>query len=144
MSQFLISHRGNLNGKNADLENQPDYIMAAINKGFDVEVDVWLYKDRLYLGHDEPQYPTSFDFLDSDRLWCHCKNIEAIPALLSKNIHCFYHQTDDITLTSKNFIWTYPNKLLVPNSICVMPELGYDGDLEACGGVCSDFIGVYR
>ena len=67
MSQFLISHRGNLNGKNEDLENHPDYIMAAIHKGFDVEVDVWLYKDRLYLGHDKPQYPTSFDFLAYDR-----------------------------------------------------------------------------
>ena len=36
MNQFLISHRGNLNGKNVDFENHPDYIMAAINKGFDV------------------------------------------------------------------------------------------------------------
>lgn len=144
MNQFLISHRGNLNGKNVDFENHPDYIMAAINKGFDVEVDVWLYRDRLYLGHDKPQYVTSFEFLKSDRLWCHCKNTEVIPLLLSEDIHCFYHQTDDVTLTSKNFIWTYPNKFLVPNSICVMPELGYDGDLETCAGICSDFIGVYR
>ena len=36
---FLISHRGNLNGPNIKDENNPDYIMEALSKDFDVEID---------------------------------------------------------------------------------------------------------
>ena len=41
---ILISHRGNIDGPNPKLENSPEYIQLAMEKGFDVEVDVW-YKD---------------------------------------------------------------------------------------------------
>ena len=34
---ILISHRGNLSGKNEELENSPEYIMNALNYGFNVE-----------------------------------------------------------------------------------------------------------
>jgi hypothetical protein len=37
----IISHRGNLNGSSTDIENHPTYIQAAINAGYDVEVDAW-------------------------------------------------------------------------------------------------------
>ena len=36
---ILISHRGNINGPNIDKENKPSYISAAIDKGYDCEVD---------------------------------------------------------------------------------------------------------
>ena len=45
----LISHRGNINGKQLDLENDPKYIENAIKQGYDVEVDIW-YTDGFYLG----------------------------------------------------------------------------------------------
>ena len=32
----LISHRGNIEGSNPDLENTTPYIESAINSGFDV------------------------------------------------------------------------------------------------------------
>ena len=48
----LISHRGNINGRIRELENLPDYIDAAINLGYDVEVDLWLEGEKFYLGHD--------------------------------------------------------------------------------------------
>jgi hypothetical protein len=38
---ILIAHRGNLDGPNPSMENHPDYIDAAINAGFHVEVDLW-------------------------------------------------------------------------------------------------------
>ena len=38
----IISHRGNLNGPNKNLENRLDTIEKAIQLGFDVEVDIWL------------------------------------------------------------------------------------------------------
>ena len=38
------------------------------------------------------------------------------------DFHYFWHQEDDFTLTSKNYIWTYPGKPYTPKSIIVMPE----------------------
>ena len=37
---ILISHRGNLDGKELSFENRPDYIDKAIRHGFDVEIDI--------------------------------------------------------------------------------------------------------
>ena len=42
---ILISHRGNINGKNPEKENHPDYIWVAIQAGYEVEIDVW-FKDN--------------------------------------------------------------------------------------------------
>ena len=42
---ILISHRGNLEGKQPEQENNPLYIYNALNKGYEVEIDVW-YKDN--------------------------------------------------------------------------------------------------
>ena len=76
----LISHRGNISGPNISLENDPRYILEALSLGYDCEVDVWLVKKELYLGHDEPTYKTSMDFLSrhEESLWVHCKNFEAL------------------------------------------------------------------
>ena len=44
---YLISHRGNINGVEKDNENNPDYIKKAMQKGYDVEVDV-RYEDHKF------------------------------------------------------------------------------------------------
>ena len=44
----IISHRGNLDGSNSSLENSPNYILRAIELGFDVEVDLWYENNRFY------------------------------------------------------------------------------------------------
>ena len=135
---ILISHRGNLNGK-TDRENQPEYINEALDQGFDVEVDVWCFGDGGYwLGHDEPQYLVKKDFLKRDGLWCHAKNIEGLYSMLKDEIHCFFHQEDDVTLTSEGYLWTYPGKQLTDKSICVMPKK-VDKSID-CYGVCTDFV----
>ena len=59
----LIAHRGNINGPNKEKENKPEYIIEAINKGYYVEIDLWLIDDKLYLGHDNPQYVIEETFL---------------------------------------------------------------------------------
>lgn len=140
----LIAHRGNVAGKKPDLENTPSYLDAALTQGYDVEVDVWYIDGRYYLGHDAPETETTFKYLNNDRFWCHCKNIEALYKFINTNVHCFFHQNDDVTLTSKGLLWIFPGKLLVPGSICVMPELGYDGDISRCVGICSDVIREYK
>ena len=137
---ILISHRGNISGKQADRENEPSYILEALEKGYNVEVDVWYQEDKIYLGHDLPQYETTVEFLRNGKIWCHCKDIEALSHLLKNNVHCFFHKSDDVTLTSKGFMWVFPRKKFVQGSICVMPELGYFGNLNNCLGICSDYI----
>jgi len=139
----LIAHRGNINGK-TDKENNPDYLLLAIEQGYDVEVDVWYIDNRLFLGHDGPQYEVNIDFLLREEMWCHCKNIDALKHLLENDAHCFFHASDDVTLTSRNVIWTFPRKRLVEGSVCVLPELGYEGEISNCYGVCSDFIEEYK
>lgn len=144
---ILIAHRGNIDGRIESLENQPMYIDLAISKGYDVEIDVW-YKDNiLLLGHDKPDYDVDFNWFKDriDKLWVHCKNIEAI--IYFKNcgydINYFWHENDTITLTSLNHIWAFPNKQPILNSIAVMPEINND-DVSQCMGICSDYIKKYE
>lgn len=141
----LISHRGNLSGPNKDRENHPDYIDEAIKLGFDVEIDVWMVEGVLNLGHDEPQYGITQQWLNDryDKLWIHCKNIEAIEWFsLIEGLNYFWHEEDTVTLTSQNYIWAYPGKQPIKNSIAVMPEI-YKDNTKDCLGICSDYIKNY-
>jgi len=135
----LIAHRGNINGITKD-ENNPDYVYEAIKQGFDVEVDLRVFRDKLYLGHDEPQYEITLSLLQamSKNLWVHCKDVDALHKLVASEVHYFWHQEDDYTLTSGGFVWVYPNKRLIKNSICVLPENGYNGNIEECYAICTD------
>lgn len=56
MSDFIvIAHRGNISGPDPEQENKPEYLQAALDKGYDVEVDVWgSYQDNVWwAGHTE-------------------------------------------------------------------------------------------
>ena len=145
---ILISHRGNLNGK-SDRENSPDYIEEALDQDFDVEVDVWYIDNQFWLGHDKPQYKVSEGFLEHSNLWCHAKNIQALYVMSkSSNIHYFWHQEDDVTLTSRGYLWTYPGKQLTEKSICVLLEFENKKSKvilpKNVAGICSDFVVNYR
>lgn len=140
-NMYFISHRGNVNGKNSDLENSPFYITSALNKGFHVEVDVY-YKDGFYLGHDYPSYSINKSFLEHPHLWCHAKNELALEhMLLSSNIHCFWHENDKYTITSKGYIWAYPGSVPLNKSIILNFDNTFSiSDLAISSGVCSDNI----
>lgn len=146
---YYIAHRGNLNGRIPERENKPDYILEAINAGYDCEIDVWLIDNMFYLGHDKPETSIPFEFLseNKDKLWVHCKNKNALLKLIKCDINCFYHNKDRYTLTSKLIVWGNINSELGSDCICVMPEL-YDNvltdiELLRCGGICSDYIEHY-
>ena len=143
---ILISHRGNAHGPFPLMENNPEYIDTTILLGYNVEIDVWVIEGTFHLGHDEPQYGVSLDWLNErkDKLWIHCKNIEAVEWFnsLFGTYNYFWHQEDTVTLTSKNYIWAYPGKQPIKNSIAVMPELNND-PLDTCIGICSDYIMKY-
>jgi hypothetical protein len=143
---ILISHRGNIDGKIPELENKPSYIEDAIKLGFDVEIDVWMIEGVVLLGHDEPQYGISQHWLNEryERLWIHCKNIEAMEWFnMIGGFNYFWHQEDTVTLTSMNVIWAYPGKQPIKGSIAVMPEINND-NLDNCIGICSDYINDYK
>lgn len=141
---LIISHRGNLFGPNTAHygENHPSSIQHVLWDGYHAEVDVWLIKNKFILGHDKPEFEVDDTFFDNDRLWVHCKNIEALFKLKNnKLINSFFHDKDDCTLTSQGFIWTYPKNLLITNkSIAVMPELVPEWDYSNAFGICTDFI----
>lgn len=149
-----IAHRGNTTGKFESRENEPTYIDRAISKGYDVEIDVWYINTdyhgwQLFLGHDNPDYGINLSWLiqRKDKLWIHCKNIEALEYFnnnkIISDLHYFWHETDTVTLTSKGYIWAYPGKQPIKNSIAVMPEI-YNDNVSACKGVCSDKIEQYK
>lgn len=142
----FISHRGNIETKIISEENKPEKIMLCIRSGYDVEIDVWYKNDDWWLGHDEPQYKVNADFLKNPNLWCHAKNLNSFQKMLEYGIHCFWHQNDDYTITSKGFIWVYPNKLLSQKTIAVLPEItNYSiENLKMCYGICSDKIKYYK
>lgn len=147
---IYISHRGNINGRIEDVENKPEYVNDTILLGYDVEIDVWFVDGEWWLGHDTPQYKVSVEWLEErqDKLWIHCKNVEAVVELESGNKHYdgfnfFWHENDTLTLTSLSFIWVYPGKQPIKGSIAVMPEI-HNEDVSQCYGICSDYIEKYK
>lgn len=147
----IIAHRGNVFGKYLKKENTEEYLLKAINANIDVEVDIWKIDDRLYLGHDYPQYQTTKDFLFkiSQNAWFHAKNIEALNFLMQNLLHCFMHDKDEATLTSNGYIWTNIGKRLYnPNkSVMVMPELTspqyFDLYKDNIYAICTDYAADY-
>ena len=139
---ILISHRGNVKGIDKN-ENHPELILDALKMGFNVEIDVWYSKGNFYLGHDKPQYKVKKKFLIHSKFWCHAKNPAAIYELSKTNAHYFWHQEDDYTLTSKGYIWVYPNKKYFKNSIIVLTKKTKDYP-KNCLGICSDFISDFN
>ena len=137
---LLISHRGNIDGPSADTENSIPQIARAIRYGFDVEIDVRLVDGELYLGHDYPMYKVEQSFLQkyASKLWCHAKNADALEKMLELKLHCFWHQEDHYTLTSKGTPWAYPN-YYINNGILVMPNKEFIDTLsKPIYGICID------
>ena len=140
----LIAHRGNTAGPNPVDENRPDYLLKAIDLGYDVEVDVWRVDGEFYLGHDEPDYLIDEFYLRwlRDSAWYHCKNLDALEFFVksSDNYRYFWHQSDDFTLTSTGHIWTYPGRETTSKSIVVDLSTVPKYAPGAVYGVCFDYL----
>lgn len=145
----IISHRGNLEGPNKESENNPDQIIKCINKGLEVEIDLFFIEKskNFYLGHDKPQYKISLNWLTyfSSKLWIHCKNIDCLHELTSSslNLNFFWHQNDNYTLTNNKNIWAYPGREFTSNTIVVLPETFIKFNeiklLASSLGICTDY-----
>jgi hypothetical protein len=147
MSVRIISHRANLYGPDKENENTPSQILLAIQKGFDVEIDFWSEDNRLFLGHDYPQHEIPIDFLrdNKDHLWIHCKNLEGLESLkhFLPDSNYFWHQSDDFTLTSHGYIWTYPGKETTDSSVIVDLTKSPNTNIPMFG-ICTDYPEVIK
>ena len=139
----LVSHRGNINGPNPQMENDPRYVENTLAKGFSVEVDVWSNGSDFFLGHDKPEHQVSELFLRHGSIWCHAKDINTFYKLIEIGAHCFSHDQDEVALTTKGYFWSTFGNQMTNKSICVMPPLGKDIP-NYVAGVCSDYIGRYK
>lgn len=153
---IIIAHRGNTHGAEPKFENHPEYIQAALDAGYQVEIDLWADEATpqtgyYMLGHDRPEYPVDEKFLKQNHLWVHCKNIEA--ALECHRIHVwhyFFHNKDAMTLTSSGYFWTYPDRYLplTHKSIAVSysrTQMVWEKEqLEKVAGICTDDASHYR
>jgi len=135
----IISHRGNINGPYEN-ENSPEQIEKAL-KLFKVEVDVWYINNKWFLGHDKPIYEVGFDFFDKN-MFLHCKNFEAVKNLYGTCYNWFWHEDDQMTLTSQGDIWCYPGKY-IKNGLTVFkgePTLAWAQQLPIdIKGICTDY-----
>lgn len=148
LGMFYIAHRGLIKGPSKILENHPSTIDKAIEVCGNAECDIWMLDNgTLWLGHDTPTYEITQKWLwdhDPFQLWIHCKNIKALEYFNQVGkFHYFWHQEDTVTLTSRGFIWAYPGKQPIINSIAVLPEIHND-DISECIGICTDYVLKYQ
>ena len=134
-----ISHRGNLLGPMPLLENSEEYILDALHRGIECEIDVWYADDTYYLGHNGPMYKTSLQFLSQAGLWLHAKDLNTLNNIPSE-LNFFWHQQDDFTLTSKGYIWTFPGKSVCNKSVIVDKDRDWKYKGYKCHGVCTDWV----
>lgn len=132
----FIAHRCNIYGPQPDTENTLTRIERLLEVyEFDAEIDVWSVGDRLFLGHDGPKEEISITTLSfyKDRLWVHCKNIDALYRLQTI-CNCFYHTDEDYALTTKGYVWKYPDVYYRGNLVAICTDNPYDFSREYLNG----------
>lgn len=106
-----------------------------------LECDVQMYKDKLYFGHDEPQEEVDVSLMTMQNVFCHAKDLDAMIAMIDmKDVHCFWHQEDTITLTNRGFVWCYPGHYPVHEKAIWLDLAGakLPKDTSGIWGICGD------
>ena len=135
----VISHRGNLYGK-SEVENNPLQVKVCLERNIECEIDVRWVNDEWFLGHDTAEYniPQRFLIDNKDMLWCHAKNVEALEKMMELNLHCFWHQSDQYTITSRGVVWAYPEQY-TSRGVLVLPSKSFiDKHINNVYGICVD------
>jgi hypothetical protein len=146
MRPIRIAHRGNTVGPRPEKENRLSYIDDAIASGFNAEIDLWAVGNKLFLGHDGADFEVTLDWLlerDSE-LWIHCKNPPAIAIMADTNANWFFHNSDDYTLTSRGYLWSFPGREVI-GSKCVMLDFSSNLSKDDFSNhppfaICGDYI----
>lgn len=152
---LYFSNNGNINEINLERQSSPDYILEAIDKGFKVKCSIRLMSDdNFWLGEEEAIHKIEDNFLidNAKYLLIHCKNISSLYKIHEfekqhKNLHYYYHSTDNISITSKKyFLLDYGKKPISDNTIVMFPEETnfQKRDLDGCAGIVSNTIDFYK
>lgn len=162
----IISHRGNLYGPSPTTENTPEAILAAIDQGFKVEVDIWFDKaNKIFLlGHDKPEHNIgssiydTFTYEQNRKIIWHAKTVATLARLrpdnmlaffLERDFHVFVHDRDEATITSRGYIWAqrFNNSPLLNDVIYVghsnLEQYLPTNDVQI-GGLCTDYPVKFR
>ena len=141
---IFIAHRGNTVGPQPSFENKQSYLQEAIDEGYHVEVDVQLWRGALYYGHDEPTDHVDESFIKKREVIVHAKTFETVSPLLVMGCHTFFHQEDDVTLTSRQKIWCYPGKFPQSSSAIWLDlhNIALPDDIPDIYGICGDYAKV--
>lgn len=141
-----IAHRGNYQGKNPERENTVAYIKEALDAGYWVEVDVQCSGGHMFFGHDGRQEIIDYGIIKHPNVICHAKDLESLSHLLLFDTHCFWHEEDNVTLTSQKLIWCYPNVHLVDENAIWLDFTGapFPSGVENIFGICTDDFTNYK
>ena len=120
---IIISHLGNIDGRQPEKENTLPYIQDALKAGWHVCVDVVFRNGGFLFPSDRGNYNAPPALLSKQRIWCRAFDPETMDALCNINAHCFLASRDFISLTSSLFLWTLPPHALADRSIAAYPEL---------------------
>jgi hypothetical protein len=143
----IISHRGNVSGPSPKYENSPEFIDSALSLGLDVEVDLRIVNNNFFLGHDNPDFEVSIDWLNQRKknLWIHTKNFNAFEQLLelNNNFIFFYYTLEPLVLISNGKIWCHQIENITNPPNCIAPLISKASLLEEKRtnwfGVCTDY-----
>jgi hypothetical protein len=147
----IYAHRGNMEGP-SEWENSPSLLKEAMEEKFYVEVDCWYHEDKWWFGHDRPEHPVTWDFVEQHKyqMILHAKDFITLKKLRTRDVHHFYHENDPYTLTSQNWVWMYPTDELPYDYLTVMALPEQAGLLDVhmlsndIGGVCTDYPNNWR
>lgn len=147
---YFFSNLGNINCKNEELENTPDYILNALNHNYYVKINVIYYNDNLYLRNKFNDIKIDLSFLEKNEILIECLDFLTLNFFImlnSNKIHYFYNNNNinNISLTSKQFIISYKE---TSKYTILIDSKNYhrDGDIDIgiCLGICSNFIESYK
>ena len=141
---IIISNRGNISGRQPELENKLTYLQDALKAGWHVCLDVVFHCGNFILPRDGKYDVAPPAFLSRQRVWCRAHDPETLDALCNISAHAFLI-SDSPTLTSSQFVWTPPDGILTARSIAGFPEQGAPSWLVQYepAGLCSDVPANY-
>ena len=146
---ILIAHRGNTEGPCPESENRPDYLISAVAKGFYVEVDVWLQENKLFLGHDGPQYPTTLQFL-SNPMFMGVVRMSTVVSFVAMSIAAYFYFrqpkvdafSQDVVQEVKKVTWpartnVYKSTIVVVIGVVIIAVI-----LALFDWICASLVGL--
>lgn len=141
---ILISHLGNIDGRNEETENTVSAITHALNLGYNVCCYVVSVHDAFLLPSARGYQRLPYALLSNPKVWFLTADAPTLDALCAANAHAVPDGAA-VVLTSVHYLWCMPGNKLTPRSIAVFPEQAESSWLTSFepAGLCSDEISRY-